>query len=400
MPYFHDMGLIGTHLAPLAARARQVKIGPMSFAKRPRLWFEVTARHRGTVLSAANFALALAVRRVPDEVLARLDLSAVRVLLVGAEPIAPTVWRAFAAKTRPAGLDPAAARPVYGLAEATLAVTFPPPGEVAAPLVLDRAALSGGVVVDAEPGDGAVELMDVGRPVAGCSVRVVDDAGGRPRGPAGRAHHGERPPTGPWLPRTSRGERGGVRRGLAAHRRSRVPAGRAAVRHGLTRTCCSSTAAPSTPRTWRRSRRRRPGCRPGPRRWSVRPTPSVVRSASWCSFPGRGPRTARRRCWNAWRPACVRRCSMTTYGCWLCRPRPFPGRRAENCSGDGCGSVSRRASSRRTSGVHAGARRARAKPRASSVRGAAKAASPVRRAERAVHRWRCAAGRKAAGPRT
>ncbi|MFJ8255110.1 amino acid adenylation domain-containing protein [Streptomyces sp. NPDC094466] len=177
MPYFHDMGLIGTHLAPLAARARQVKIGPLSFAKRPRLWFEVAARHRATVLSAANFALALAVRRVPDEVLARLDLSAVRLVLVGAEPIAPAVWRAFADKTRPSGLDPAAAQPVYGLAEATLAVTFPPPGEVAEPLVLDRASLSRGVAVDAEPGCGAVELMDVGRPVAGCAVRIVDDAG-------------------------------------------------------------------------------------------------------------------------------------------------------------------------------------------------------------------------------
>ncbi|MGW3582928.1 amino acid adenylation domain-containing protein [Streptomyces rubiginosohelvolus] len=177
MPYFHDMGLIGTHLAPLAARARQVKIGPLSFAKRPRLWFEVAARHRATVLSAANFALALAVRRVPDDVLARLDLSAVRLLLVGAEPIAPAVWRAFAAKTRPAGLDPAAAQPVYGLAEATLAVTFPPPGEVAEPLVLDRASLGGGVAVDTEPGEGAVELMDVGRPVGGCAVRIVDDQG-------------------------------------------------------------------------------------------------------------------------------------------------------------------------------------------------------------------------------
>ncbi|MFD4233444.1 amino acid adenylation domain-containing protein [Streptomyces sp. NPDC058542] len=177
MPYFHDMGLIGTHLAPLAARARQVKIGPLSFAKRPRLWFEVAARHRATVLSAANFALALAVRRVPEEVLARLDLSAVRLILVGAEPIAPAVWRAFADRTRPSGLDPAAAQPVYGLAEATLAVTFPPPGEVAEPLVLDRASLSRGVAVDAEPGEGAVELMDVGRPVAGCAVRVVDDAG-------------------------------------------------------------------------------------------------------------------------------------------------------------------------------------------------------------------------------
>ncbi|MFJ5864949.1 amino acid adenylation domain-containing protein [Streptomyces parvus] len=177
MPYFHDMGLIGTHLAPLAARARQVKIGPLSFAKRPRLWFEVADRHRATVLSAANFALALAVRRVPDDVLARLDLSAVRLLLVGAEPIAPAVWRAFAVRTRPAGLDPAAAQPVYGLAEATLAVTFPPPGEVAEPLVLDRASLSHGVAVDTEPGVGAVELMDVGRPVAGCAVRIVDDEG-------------------------------------------------------------------------------------------------------------------------------------------------------------------------------------------------------------------------------
>ncbi|MER7554344.1 beta-ketoacyl synthase N-terminal-like domain-containing protein, partial [Streptomyces anulatus] len=177
MPYFHDMGLIGTHLAPLAARARQVKIGPLSFAKRPRLWFEVAARHRATVLSAANFALALTVRRVPDEALAGLDLSAVRLILVGAEPIAPAVWRAFADKARPSGLDPAAAQPVYGLAEATLAVTFPPPGEVAEPLVLDRASLSRGVAVDAERGASAVELMDVGLPVAGCAVRIVDDAG-------------------------------------------------------------------------------------------------------------------------------------------------------------------------------------------------------------------------------
>ncbi|MET9928269.1 MULTISPECIES: amino acid adenylation domain-containing protein [unclassified Streptomyces] len=177
MPYFHDMGLIGTHLAPLAARAKQVKIGPLSFAKRPQVWFEVADRHRATVLSAANFALALAVRRVPDAVVERLDLSSVRLMLVGAEPIAPAVWREFARRMRPAGLDPAAAQPVYGLAEATLAVTFPPPGEVAEPLVLDREALSRGAAVDAVAGARAVELMDVGVPVAGCAVRIVDDGG-------------------------------------------------------------------------------------------------------------------------------------------------------------------------------------------------------------------------------
>ncbi|MEV0218240.1 amino acid adenylation domain-containing protein [Streptomyces sp. NPDC050704] len=183
MPYFHDMGLIGTHLAPLAARAKQVKIGPLSFAKRPLVWFEVAARHRGTVLSAANFALALAVRRIPDAAMERLDLSPVRLISVGAEPIAATVWRDFVRKTRPTGLAPRAVQPVYGLAEATLAVTFPPLEEVAAPLVLDRAALSRGLVVEAAPAGSAgepaelVELMDVGRPVAGCAVRIVDDAG-------------------------------------------------------------------------------------------------------------------------------------------------------------------------------------------------------------------------------
>ncbi|MCK8679626.1 non-ribosomal peptide synthetase/type I polyketide synthase [Streptomyces lichenis] len=177
MPYFHDMGLIGTHLAPLAARSKQVRIGPLSFAKNPSLWFETAARHRASVLSAANFALALAVRRVPDEVLAGLDLGAVRLMLVGAEPISATVWRDFAAKLRPAGLDPRAATPVYGLAEATLAVTFPPPGETAVPVALERAALSRGVAVERAAGGDAVEVMDVGPPVPGCSVRITDGAG-------------------------------------------------------------------------------------------------------------------------------------------------------------------------------------------------------------------------------
>ncbi|MBQ0853813.1 amino acid adenylation domain-containing protein [Streptomyces sp. BH-SS-21] len=197
MPYFHDMGLIGTHLAPLASRTKQVKIGPLSFAKNPRLWLEVTARHRGTVLSAANFALALTVRRVPDDVLAGLDLSPVRLILVGAEPISATVWRDFAARMRPARLDPRAATPVYGLAEATLAVTFPPVGEVAVPVALERAALARGMVVEREPGGDVVEVMDVGPPVPGCSVRITDDA----RRPLGDRRVGHIEVRGPQLAR-------------------------------------------------------------------------------------------------------------------------------------------------------------------------------------------------------
>ncbi|MGV9241354.1 beta-ketoacyl synthase N-terminal-like domain-containing protein, partial [Streptomyces nigra] len=74
-----------------------------------------------------------------------------------------------------AGLDTTAMLPVYGLAEATLAVTVPPLGETAQPLRLDRRQLSAGRAV---PGEGdAVELMDVGRPVPGCSVRITDGTG-------------------------------------------------------------------------------------------------------------------------------------------------------------------------------------------------------------------------------
>ncbi|MFC5216471.1 amino acid adenylation domain-containing protein [Streptomyces coerulescens] len=178
MPYFHDMGLIGTHLVPMAAGLKQIRLEPLTFAKRPALWLETVARHRATLLSAANFALALAVRRVPDGVWAGLDLTSVRLMLVGAEPIAPRVWREFTAKAGAAGLDATAMLPVYGLAEATLAVTVPPLGEVAAPLRLDRGALSRGRAVLARPGPDAVEFMDVGRAVPECEIRVTDGAGG------------------------------------------------------------------------------------------------------------------------------------------------------------------------------------------------------------------------------
>ncbi|MFJ5138667.1 amino acid adenylation domain-containing protein [Streptomyces sp. NPDC088707] len=177
MPYFHDMGLIGTHLVPMSARIKQVRLEPLTFAKRPLRWLEAASRHRATLLSAANFALALVERRVPADALARLDLTCARMILVGAEPISPAVWRAFVGRMRPTGLPACAPSPVYGLAEATLAVTFPPPGEVARPLALDRAALGRGRAVDTSPGPDAVELMDVGIPVHGCAVRITDDTG-------------------------------------------------------------------------------------------------------------------------------------------------------------------------------------------------------------------------------
>ncbi|WP_255689736.1 non-ribosomal peptide synthetase/type I polyketide synthase [Actinoplanes sp. DH11] len=175
MPYFHDMGLIGTHLTPVHVRCRQVRISPLAFAKRPEMWLRVAAEHRATVLSAANFALAMVVRRVPDAILDTLDLSSVRLIMVGAEPISPAVWRAFTAKLARARLSPRSPQPVYGLAEATVAVCFPPFDAEAVPVAVSRAALARGVAAPAGPGAAAVEFMDVGHPVPGCAIRIVDD---------------------------------------------------------------------------------------------------------------------------------------------------------------------------------------------------------------------------------
>jgi amino acid adenylation domain-containing protein len=188
LPYFHDMGLIGAHLTPLAVGIKQVKLDPLDFAKRPALWYETADRHRATLLPMASFALALTLKRVASEQVAALDLSSVRLVGVGSEPIPARTWKQFRTHMRPAALDPRALVPLYGLAEATLAVAFPPLGEVAEPLALDRRALAEGRAVDApctsedagltggrDPGP--AEFMDVGYAVPGGELRVVDDDG-------------------------------------------------------------------------------------------------------------------------------------------------------------------------------------------------------------------------------
>ncbi|WP_122261633.1 non-ribosomal peptide synthetase/type I polyketide synthase [Ornithinimicrobium cerasi] len=189
LPYFHDMGLIGAHLTPLAVGMKQVTMGAADFGKRPVLWYQTATRHRATLLPMASFALDLTLRRVSADQVAALDLSTVRLVGVGSEPIPSRAWRRFREHLRPAGLDPWALVPLYGLAEATVAVTFPPLGELAEPLALDRQALADGRAVDVDvdvdvgeeltPADEhrahPVELMDVGVAVRGGELRIVDD---------------------------------------------------------------------------------------------------------------------------------------------------------------------------------------------------------------------------------
>lgn len=178
MPYFHDMGLIGLHLLPIALSCTQINMSPMKFVKLPVLWLRKAQQHGATISASPNFGYQRVLEKMTDEDVASLDLSALRLIVNGAEPISCKLMRAFEDRLAPAGLRQHAVFPVYGMAEASLGVTFPGPGTATVTRLVDRAALAKhGRIVAAAPGDtAALELADEGGPVGSTDIRIVDDA--------------------------------------------------------------------------------------------------------------------------------------------------------------------------------------------------------------------------------
>jgi acyl-CoA synthetase (AMP-forming)/AMP-acid ligase II len=124
LPLAHDMGLIGFLLTSLVARVPLWLQSPGRFVRNPRGWLRSCAQHGVTITGAPDFALRQAIRGLdPDDI---GDLGSVRVLLCGGERVSPATVEAFTAATGRAGLRAGAVMPVYGMAEATLAVTMPP----------------------------------------------------------------------------------------------------------------------------------------------------------------------------------------------------------------------------------------------------------------------------------
>jgi 1-acyl-sn-glycerol-3-phosphate acyltransferase len=181
LPLYHDMGLIGGLLHPLYCGIPLVLMSPLTFLGRPQLWVEAIDRHRGTMTVAPNFAYEICQRRAGEVDLPALDLSSWRLALNGAEPVSPGTIDRFCARFGPFGFRREAMLPVYGLAENTLAVTFPP---LARGPRVDRVRRDGLVARGvAEPvtsgggADGALAFVSCGRPLEGVDLRVVDPLG-------------------------------------------------------------------------------------------------------------------------------------------------------------------------------------------------------------------------------
>ncbi len=179
LPLYHDMGLIGAWLGSLYFGLPLVVMSPLRFLARPSRWLWTIHRHRGTLSASPNFGYELCLSKVPDEELAGLDLSSWRYAFNGAEPVSATTLQRFGKRFAAFGFNPRALAPVYGLAEATVGLAFPPPGRGA---LIDRISrdpfMLNGEALPAKQGDpDPLSIVACGRPLSGYRLQVVDGAG-------------------------------------------------------------------------------------------------------------------------------------------------------------------------------------------------------------------------------
>nr|AEQ20467.1 acyl-CoA synthetase [uncultured bacterium CSL142] len=178
MPLTHDMGLIGFHLTLMLMNCSHHLMATSAFVRHPQLWLLEASKKRASLLCSPNFGYRHFLKTFNDSKAAALDLSSVRILFNGAEPISIEVCREFLTTLAPCGLKASAMFPVYGLAEASLAVTFPAPGAGCSTVTVNRGTLGVGKAVESvSAGDPrGVTFVLLGSPVRGCEMRIASDA--------------------------------------------------------------------------------------------------------------------------------------------------------------------------------------------------------------------------------
>jgi fatty-acyl-CoA synthase len=182
LPWYHDMGLVGCFLSPVALQLPVDYLKTEDFARRPLAWLDMITRNPGTSVSySPTFGYDICSRRMSSQTRAedRFDLSRWRIAGNGADMIRPDVMQAFVDRFAGAGFQASAFCPSYGLAEATLAVSLMPPGEGIRLELVEESELSGGEAGDAGRPRRYRAVVNCGKPVTGMEIEV--------RGPAGEA---------------------------------------------------------------------------------------------------------------------------------------------------------------------------------------------------------------------
>lgn len=137
LPYYHDMGLVGFLLMPMACQLSVDILPTREFARRPLLWLQLITRNKSSISFSPSFGYELCARRAQTASVTELDLSSWRRAGIGGDMIRPNVLTRFVESFMGSGFNPSAFIPCYGMAEATLALSFSPDGQGAREDVVD-----------------------------------------------------------------------------------------------------------------------------------------------------------------------------------------------------------------------------------------------------------------------
>ncbi len=183
LPLYHDMGLIGAWFASLYHGFPMTMMSPLSFLSSPERWLWAMHYHRGTLSAGPNFAYELCVRKIREEDIEGLDLSSWRLAFNGAEAVNPRTLERFVKKFEPYGFKASSFYPVYGLAECSVGLTFPPVGRGPKVDLISRAifeqeqrALPVNPNTKIHKTD-VLEFVACGKPLPDHDIRIVDAQG-------------------------------------------------------------------------------------------------------------------------------------------------------------------------------------------------------------------------------
>lgn len=179
MPLYHDMGLFGFHMTPVFAHSRHYLIDPVDFVKKPSLWLDVIEKVNSTITGCPNFGQALLLRYLKNRDDQRWDLSSLKSIVNGAEPISNRIMSEFIDKLSVHNLRKEAMMPAYGMAEATLAITFADLWKEPLVTTFNRILLQQEGRVKPEPVQSVegIELVSVGKNLNDTEIRILDDEG-------------------------------------------------------------------------------------------------------------------------------------------------------------------------------------------------------------------------------
>jgi fatty-acyl-CoA synthase len=183
LPFYHDMGLVGMVLAPMASQISVDYLSPRDFAMRPRLWPRLMSKNQATISFGSGRGYQLCRQRLRPKDIQELDLSAWRLAAVGSETINPETMNQFAEALDPAGFNEKALVVGYGMAECSLAVSFSQPGKGLAVDHIDPELLSGkrqAIPVQPANNNGAYatkRIVSCGQPMPEYQIQVRDGQG-------------------------------------------------------------------------------------------------------------------------------------------------------------------------------------------------------------------------------